>query len=76
MSTSSRTSSHAARPWAGRRSAGGYRLVRAPRTPPGPVPLDAHQRAVVEHRTGPLLVLARTRHGQRPETLVESVAAR
>ncbi|MFF4766544.1 ATP-dependent helicase [Streptomyces sp. NPDC001255] len=75
MSTSSRTSSHAARPWAGRRSAGGYRLVRAPRTPPGPVPLDAHQRAVVEHRTGPLLVLAGPGTG-KTETLVESVAAR
>ncbi|MFJ4437069.1 UvrD-helicase domain-containing protein [Streptomyces sp. NPDC088923] len=75
MSTSSRTSSHAARPWAGRQSAGGYRLVRTPRTPPGPVPLDAYQRAVVEHRTGPLLVLAGPGTG-KTETLVESVAAR
>ncbi|MET8553900.1 ATP-dependent DNA helicase [Streptomyces sp. NPDC004959] len=75
MSTSSRTSSHAARPWAGRRSAGGYRLVRTPRTPPGPVPLDAHQRAVVEHASGPLLVLAGPGTG-KTETLVESVAAR
>ncbi|WP_433340676.1 UvrD-helicase domain-containing protein [Streptomyces sp. CA-253872] len=75
MSTSSRTSPHSARPRAWRQAAGGYRLVRTPRTPPGPVPLDAHQRAVVEHRTGPLLVLAGPGTG-KTETLVESVAAR
>ncbi|WP_078616678.1 ATP-dependent helicase [Streptomyces sp. 351MFTsu5.1] len=54
---------------------GAYRLVR---TPPGrvdPPHLDAAQRAVVEHRSGPLLVLAGPGTG-KTTTLVESVASR
>lgn len=52
-----------------------YRLVR---TPPGrvaPPALDAAQRAVVDHRHGPLLVLAGPGTG-KTTTLVESVARR
>ncbi|MGN9792511.1 ATP-dependent helicase [Streptomyces sp. OZ13] len=59
----------------GGRSPGAYRLVR---TPPGPVTpplLDAAQRAVVDHGTGPLLVLAGPGTG-KTTTLVEAVAAR
>ncbi|MEU1373339.1 ATP-dependent DNA helicase [Streptomyces triculaminicus] len=58
-----------------RPAAGAYRLVR---TPPGPVvppELDAAQRAVVEHRRGPLLVLAGPGTG-KTTTLVEAVAER
>ncbi|MFD5426085.1 ATP-dependent helicase [Streptomyces sp. NPDC127084] len=54
---------------------GAYRLVR---TTPGPVDpplLDAAQRAVVDHRRGPLLVLAGPGTG-KTTTLVEAVAAR
>ncbi|MEU9120498.1 ATP-dependent DNA helicase [Streptomyces sp. NPDC048506] len=54
---------------------GAYRLVR---TPPGrvdPPALDATQRAVVDHRHGPLLVLAGPGTG-KTTTLVESVARR
>lgn len=57
------------------RAAGAYRLVR---TPPGTVDpplLDAAQRAVVEHRDGPLLVLAGPGTG-KTTTLVEAVARR
>ncbi|MFF8783811.1 ATP-dependent helicase [Streptomyces sp. NPDC015125] len=56
-------------------AAGTYRLVR---TPPGrvtPPALDAGQRAVVDHRHGPLLVLAGPGTG-KTTTLVESVARR
>ncbi|MFD4140284.1 UvrD-helicase domain-containing protein [Streptomyces sp. NPDC058572] len=56
------------------RPPGAYRLVR---TPPGPVDpplLDAAQRAVVDHRAGPLLVLAGPGTG-KTTTLVEAVAA-
>ncbi|SFJ92887.1 Superfamily I DNA or RNA helicase [Streptomyces pini] len=52
-----------------------YRLVR---TPPGPASLpalDAAQRSVVDHRGGPLLVLAGPGTG-KTTTLVESVAER
>ncbi|MGW7287956.1 ATP-dependent helicase [Streptomyces sp. NPDC054847] len=59
----------------GGRFPGAYRLVR---TPPGPVTpplLDAAQRAVVDHGTGPLLVLAGPGTG-KTTTLVEAVAAR
>ncbi|MFD5399709.1 ATP-dependent helicase [Streptomyces sp. NPDC127097] len=58
-----------------RAAAGAYRLVR---TPPGrvaPPVLDAAQRAVVDHRHGPLLVLAGPGTG-KTTTLVESVAHR
>ncbi|WP_330316815.1 ATP-dependent DNA helicase [Streptomyces platensis] len=58
-----------------RAAAGAYRLVR---TPPGrvaPPVLDAVQRAVVDHRHGPLLVLAGPGTG-KTTTLVESVARR
>ncbi|MFC5169311.1 ATP-dependent helicase [Streptomyces mutomycini] len=58
-----------------RRAPGAYRLVR---TPPGsldPPLLDAAQRAVVEHRDGPLLVLAGPGTG-KTTTLVEAVARR
>ncbi|MFE4688632.1 ATP-dependent helicase [Streptomyces sp. NPDC056749] len=58
-----------------RRAPGTYRLVR---TPPGSVDpplLDAPQRAVVDHRDGPLLVLAGPGTG-KTTTLVEAVARR
>ncbi|MHC3473622.1 ATP-dependent helicase [Streptomyces sp. 7R007] len=54
---------------------GAYRLVRTPPTRPDPPRLDASQRAVVDHETGPLLVLAGPGTG-KTTTLVESVAAR
>ncbi|MFE2057159.1 ATP-dependent helicase [Streptomyces sp. NPDC059446] len=56
-----------------RRAPGAYRLVR---TPPGSVEpplLDAPQRAVADHRDGPLLVLAGPGTG-KTTTLVEAVA--
>ncbi|MFI2430829.1 ATP-dependent helicase [Streptomyces sp. NPDC018693] len=56
-------------------SRGAYRLVRTPPTPVDPPRLDAAQHAVVDHRTGPLLVLAGPGTG-KTTTLVESVAAR
>ncbi|RAG84686.1 DNA helicase UvrD, partial [Streptacidiphilus pinicola] len=55
--------------------AGAYRLVREPVTPAVPPALDAYQRSVVEHRGGPLLVLAGPGTG-KTTTLVEAVAAR
>ncbi len=56
-------------------AAGGYRLVRdLPAAPPLPEP-DAWQRAVVDHTTGPLLVLAGPGTG-KTTTLVEAVAER
>ncbi|MCT9081521.1 ATP-dependent helicase, partial [Streptomyces fulvoviolaceus] len=54
---------------------GAYRLVRTPPARVDPPRLDAAQRAVVEHGTGPLLVLAGPGTG-KTTTLVESVAAR
>ncbi|MEV0178262.1 ATP-dependent DNA helicase [Streptomyces sp. NPDC050625] len=54
---------------------GAYRLVRTPPTEQDPPLLDAAQRAVVDHRSGPLLVLAGPGTG-KTTTLVESVAAR
>ncbi|MFD4558246.1 ATP-dependent helicase [Streptomyces sp. NPDC058469] len=54
---------------------GAYRLVRTPPTRPSPPRLDAPQRSVVDHETGPLLVLAGPGTG-KTTTLVESVAAR
>ncbi|MGW2742564.1 UvrD-helicase domain-containing protein [Streptomyces sp. NPDC001450] len=56
-------------------SRGAYRLVRTPPAAVDPPRLDAAQRAVVDHRTGPLLVLAGPGTG-KTTTLVESVAAR
>ena len=54
---------------------GAYRLVRTPPVREAPPRLDAAQRAVVDHTTGPLLVLAGPGTG-KTTTLVESVAAR
>ncbi|MFD7224255.1 UvrD-helicase domain-containing protein [Streptomyces sp. NPDC059892] len=57
------------------RTPGPYRLVRTPPVPVDPPWLDAAQRGVVDHETGPLLVLAGPGTG-KTTTLVESVAAR
>ncbi|AVH56647.1 MULTISPECIES: ATP-dependent helicase [Streptomyces] len=54
---------------------GAYRLVRTPPARVDPPRLDAGQRAVVDHGSGPLLVLAGPGTG-KTTTLVESVAAR
>lgn len=54
---------------------GAYRLVRTPPVPADPPRLDAHQRAVVDHTQGPLLVLAGPGTG-KTTTLVEAVSAR
>ncbi|MFB9351518.1 ATP-dependent helicase, partial [Streptomyces heliomycini] len=74
MSSSSSTSglSH---PPVRRGNRGAYRLVRTPPARGNPPRLDAAQRSVVEHGTGPLLVLAGPGTG-KTTTLVESVAAR
>ncbi|MFJ3495092.1 ATP-dependent helicase [Streptomyces sp. NPDC086091] len=56
-------------------SRGAYRLVRTPPVRREPPRLDAAQRSVVDHTTGPLLVLAGPGTG-KTTTLVESVAAR
>ncbi|WP_078952114.1 ATP-dependent helicase [Streptomyces sp. NRRL F-5755] len=61
---------------AARRDApGAYRLVRTRPGPADPPALDARQRAVVDHRAGPLLVLAGPGTG-KTTTLVEAVARR
>jgi superfamily I DNA/RNA helicase/RecB family exonuclease len=52
-----------------------YRLVRDPLATPAPPVLDAYQQAVVDHRGGPLLVLAGPGTG-KTTTLVEAVTAR
>ncbi|MEV3910064.1 ATP-dependent helicase [Streptomyces canus] len=54
---------------------GAYRLVRTQPARVDPPRLDAAQRAVVEHASGPLLVLAGPGTG-KTTTLVESVASR
>ncbi|GAB2725266.1 ATP-dependent helicase [Streptomyces bullii] len=54
---------------------GAYRLVRTPPARVDPPSLDAAQRSVVDHPSGPLLVLAGPGTG-KTTTLVESVAAR
>ncbi|KAF3467374.1 ATP-dependent DNA helicase [Streptomyces sp. Tu 3180] len=74
MSSSSSTSglSH---PQVRRGSRGAYRLVRTPPARMDPPRLDAAQRSVVDHESGPLLVLAGPGTG-KTTTLVESVAAR
>ncbi|MEU0344380.1 ATP-dependent DNA helicase [Streptomyces bobili] len=56
-------------------SRGAYRLVRTRPARVDPPRLDAAQRSVVDHTTGPLLVLAGPGTG-KTTTLVESVAAR
>ncbi|MBK3575998.1 ATP-dependent helicase [Streptomyces sp. MBT65] len=71
-SSSTRRLSH---PQVRQGSRGAYRLVRTPPTRPAPPRLDAPQRSVVDHETGPLLVLAGPGTG-KTTTLVESVAAR
>jgi superfamily I DNA/RNA helicase/RecB family exonuclease len=58
-----------------RRGPGAYRLVHTPPRAAAPPRLDAAQRSVVEHRDGPLLVLAGPGTG-KTTTLVEAVAAR
>ncbi|MFD5482816.1 ATP-dependent helicase [Streptomyces hawaiiensis] len=74
MSSSSSTSglSH---PRVRRGNRGAYRLVRTPPARMDPPLLDASQRSVVDHRAGPLLVLAGPGTG-KTTTLVESVAER
>ncbi|MFF2628160.1 ATP-dependent helicase [Kitasatospora griseola] len=52
-----------------------FRLVRSPLAQPEPPVLDAFQQAVVEHASGPLLVLAGPGTG-KTTTLVEAVARR
>jgi superfamily I DNA/RNA helicase/RecB family exonuclease len=54
---------------------GSFRLVREPVAPAVPPALDRYQQAVVDHRGGPLLVLAGPGTG-KTTTLVEAVAAR
>ncbi|MFL9656331.1 UvrD-helicase domain-containing protein [Streptomyces sp. PB17] len=74
MSSSSSTG-HPSHPQVRRGSCGAYRLVRTPPARVDPPRLDAAQRAVVDHRAGPLLVLAGPGTG-KTTTLVESVAER
>ncbi|MGX1224385.1 ATP-dependent helicase [Streptomyces ambofaciens] len=74
MSSSSSTG-HPSHPQVRRGSRGAYRLVRTPPARVDPPRLDAAQRAVVDHRAGPLLVLAGPGTG-KTTTLVESVADR
>ncbi|MER7971653.1 ATP-dependent DNA helicase [Streptomyces sp. NPDC096080] len=74
MSSSSFTR-RPAHPQVRRGNRGAYRLVRTPPARPDPPRLDASQRSVVDHTTGPLLVLAGPGTG-KTTTLVESVAAR
>ncbi|WP_228985124.1 UvrD-helicase domain-containing protein, partial [Streptomyces sp. DH12] len=73
--SSSSTGSGLSHPPVRRGSRGAYRLVRTPPARMDPPPLDAAQRPVVEHGSGPLLVLAGPGTG-KTTTLVESVAAR
>ncbi|NJP15150.1 ATP-dependent DNA helicase [Streptomyces thermoviolaceus] len=75
MSSSSPTTRQLPPPSARQRDRGAYRLVRTPPSRPEPPRLDAAQRAVVDHASGPLLVLAGPGTG-KTTTLVESVAAR
>ncbi|GGV66526.1 helicase UvrD [Streptomyces griseoloalbus] len=73
--SSSFSTSDLSHPRVRRGNRGAYRLVRTPPARIDPPLLDAAQRSVVEHRTGPLLVLAGPGTG-KTTTLVESVAAR
>ncbi|MEU6574327.1 ATP-dependent DNA helicase [Streptomyces sp. NPDC046805] len=74
MSSSSSTS-RLPHPRVRQTTGGAYRLVRTPPAVPDPPRPDAAQRAVVDHRSGPLLVLAGPGTG-KTTTLVESVAER
>lgn len=74
MSSSSSTR-HLPYPQVRQGTRGAHRLVRTPAARVDPPPLDAAQRAVVDHAAGPLLVLAGPGTG-KTTTLVESVAAR
>ncbi|WOY98252.1 ATP-dependent helicase [Streptomyces violaceoruber] len=73
--SSSSSSGHPSHPQVRGGSRGAYRLVRTPPARTDPPRLDAAQRAVVDHRSGPLLVLAGPGTG-KTTTLVESVADR
>jgi superfamily I DNA/RNA helicase/RecB family exonuclease len=73
--SSSSTAKHLPQSEARQGSRGAYRLVRTAPADPDPPRLDAAQRAVVDHPSGPLLVLAGPGTG-KTTTLVESVAAR
>ncbi|GGW37700.1 ATP-dependent helicase [Streptomyces caelestis] len=73
--SSSFSSSGLSHPRVRRGSRGAYRLVRTPPARLDPPLLDASQRSVVDHTTGPLLVLAGPGTG-KTTTLVESVAER
>ena len=73
--SSSSTTSRLPHPPVRQGNRGAYRLVRTPPAEPDPPRLDAAQRAVVDHGTGPLLVLAGPGTG-KTTTLVESVATR
>ncbi|MEG8280693.1 ATP-dependent helicase [Streptomyces sp. AHA2] len=74
MSSSSSTSG-LTHPRVRRGSRGAYRLVRTPPVRVDPPVMDAAQRSVVDHRAGPLLVLAGPGTG-KTTTLVESVTER
>lgn len=73
--SSSFSTGHLTHPRVRQGNRGAYRLVRTPPARPDPPRLDAPQRSVVDHTTGPLLVLAGPGTG-KTTTLVESVAAR
>ncbi|MDF3298009.1 ATP-dependent helicase [Streptomyces tropicalis] len=73
--SSSSTTRHQPHPQVRQGTRGAYRLVRTPPARPAPPRPDAAQRAVVEHTSGSLLVLAGPGTG-KTTTLVESVAAR
>ncbi|CQR62020.1 ATP-dependent helicase [Streptomyces leeuwenhoekii] len=73
--SSSSTTRRPPHPPVRQQSRGAYRLVRTPPARVAPPRLDAAQRAVVDHGSGPLLVLAGPGTG-KTTTLVESVAAR
>ncbi|GAA2436037.1 ATP-dependent DNA helicase [Streptomyces glaucus] len=75
MSSSSSSTRHPSHPQVRRGTPGAYRLVRTPPARVDPPRLDAAQRSVVDHRSGPLLVLAGPGTG-KTTTLVESVAER
>ncbi|WP_320774383.1 ATP-dependent DNA helicase [Streptomyces sp. CRN 30] len=73
--SSSSSIRHPSHPQVRQGTRGAYRLVRTPPSREDPPLLDAAQRAVVDHGTGPLLVLAGPGTG-KTTTLVESVADR